>query len=48
MKVEGSGISARSILKDSECFAHLLRFYDGNLFLFYQSLFTKVVTISEI
>ncbi len=30
MKVEGSGISARSILKDSECFAHLLRFYDGN------------------
>lgn len=29
MKVEGSGISARSILKDSECFAHLLRFYDG-------------------
>ena len=29
MKVEGSGHSARSILKDSECFAHLLRFYDG-------------------
>ena len=29
MKVEGSGHSARSILKDSECFASLLRFYDG-------------------
>jgi menin len=29
VKVEGSGHSARSILKDPECFAHLLRFYDG-------------------
>ncbi|XP_039283982.1 menin [Nilaparvata lugens] len=29
MKVVSSGHSARSILKDSECFAHLLRFYDG-------------------
>nr|CAG4650063.1 EOG090X0424 [Sida crystallina] len=29
MKVEGSGHSAHSILKDPECFAHLLRFYDG-------------------
>ncbi|XP_067010072.1 menin [Anabrus simplex] len=29
MKVVSSGISARSILKDPECFAHLLRFYDG-------------------
>lgn len=27
--MEGSGHSARSILKDAECFAHLLRFYDG-------------------
>jgi menin len=29
MKVVSSGHSARSILKDPECFAHLLRFYDG-------------------
>lgn len=29
MKTEGSGHSARSILRDSECFANLLRFYDG-------------------
>ncbi|XP_063365800.1 menin [Cydia amplana] len=29
MKVESSGHSARSILKDPECFASLLRFYDG-------------------
>lgn len=29
IKVVSSGHSAKSILKDSECFAHLLRFYDG-------------------
>ncbi|XP_071454833.1 menin [Hetaerina americana] len=29
IKVVSSGHSARSILKDPECFAHLLRFYDG-------------------
>ncbi|XP_055386137.1 menin [Condylostylus longicornis] len=29
MKTESSGHSARSILRDSECFANLLRFYDG-------------------
>ncbi|KAL4702275.1 hypothetical protein ACJJTC_018589 [Scirpophaga incertulas] len=29
MKAESSGHSARSILKDPECFASLLRFYDG-------------------
>lgn len=29
MRVVGSGHSARSILKDPECFAYLLRFYDG-------------------
>ncbi|XP_054261969.1 menin-like [Macrosteles quadrilineatus] len=29
MKVVSSGHSARSILKDPECFAYLLRFYDG-------------------
>lgn len=29
MKVVSSGHSAKSILKDSECFAYLLRFYDG-------------------
>lgn len=29
MKVVSSGHSAHSILKDPECFAHLLRFYDG-------------------
>ncbi|CAH0406973.1 unnamed protein product [Chilo suppressalis] len=29
MKTESSGHSARSILKDPECFASLLRFYDG-------------------
>ncbi|CAK1540495.1 unnamed protein product [Leptosia nina] len=29
MKVESSGHSARSLLKDPECFASLLRFYDG-------------------
>nr|CAG4640762.1 EOG090X0424 [Eulimnadia texana] len=29
MKVEGSGHSAKSVLKDPVCFAHLLRFYDG-------------------
>ncbi|XP_049867966.1 menin isoform X2 [Pectinophora gossypiella] len=29
MKVESSGHSARCILKDPECFASLLRFYDG-------------------
>ncbi|GBP80068.1 Menin [Eumeta japonica] len=29
MKAESSGHSARSILKDPECFAALLRFYDG-------------------
>ncbi|CAB3368480.1 Hypothetical predicted protein [Cloeon dipterum] len=29
IKVESSGISAHSILKDPECFASLLRFYDG-------------------
>lgn len=29
MKVESSGFSANSILKKPECFANLLRFYDG-------------------
>lgn len=29
IKVVSSGHSAKSILKDSECFAYLLRFYDG-------------------
>lgn len=29
MKLESSGHSARSILRDSHCFANLLRFYDG-------------------
>lgn len=29
MKTESSGHSARSILRDSEVFANLLRFYDG-------------------
>nr|XP_018897521.1 PREDICTED: menin [Bemisia tabaci] len=29
IKVVSSGHCARSILKDPECFAHLLRFYDG-------------------
>lgn len=29
MKVVSSGHSAKSILKDPECFAYLLRFYDG-------------------
>ncbi|XP_076045105.1 menin 1 isoform X2 [Oratosquilla oratoria] len=29
MRVVSSGISARSILKDPECFAYLLKFYDG-------------------
>lgn len=29
IKVVSSGHSARSILKDPECFAYLLRFYDG-------------------
>lgn len=29
MKTESSGHSARSILRDSEAFANLLRFYDG-------------------
>lgn len=29
MKAVGSGIDAHSILKDPECFAHLLRLYDG-------------------
>lgn len=29
MKVESSGFSANSILKKPECFAYLLRFYDG-------------------
>lgn len=29
MKVESSGISANCILKKPECFANLLRFYDG-------------------
>lgn len=29
MKVESSGFSASTILKKPECFAHLLRFYDG-------------------
>ncbi|XP_028174419.1 menin [Ostrinia furnacalis] len=29
MKLESSGHSARTILKDPECFASLLRFYDG-------------------
>lgn len=29
IRVVGSGHSARSLLKDPECFAHLLRFYDG-------------------
>ncbi|XP_063591163.1 menin-like [Penaeus indicus] len=29
MRVVSSGISARSILKDPECFAYLLEFYDG-------------------
>ncbi|XP_018319824.1 menin [Agrilus planipennis] len=29
MKVESSGFSANSILKKPQCFAHLLRFYDG-------------------
>lgn len=29
MKVESSGFSANTILKKPECFAHLLRFYDG-------------------
>ena len=29
MRVESSGISALSILKDPECFAYLLEFYDG-------------------
>lgn len=29
IKVVGSGHSAKSILKDSECFAYLLKFYDG-------------------
>lgn len=29
MKAESSGHSARSILKDPQCFASLLRFYDG-------------------
>jgi menin len=29
IKVESSGISAHSILKDPVCFASLLRFYDG-------------------
>lgn len=29
MKVESSGFSASTILKKPECFANLLRFYDG-------------------
>lgn len=29
MRVVSSGISARSILKDPECFGYLLEFYDG-------------------
>ncbi|XP_066942617.1 menin isoform X5 [Macrobrachium rosenbergii] len=29
MRVVSSGISARSILKDPECFAYLIEFYDG-------------------
>ncbi|XP_055639128.1 menin [Toxorhynchites rutilus septentrionalis] len=29
MKLESSGHSAKSILRDSHCFANLLRFYDG-------------------
>uniref|UniRef100_A0A182MMY8 Menin n=1 Tax=Anopheles culicifacies TaxID=139723 RepID=A0A182MMY8_9DIPT len=29
MKLESSGHSAKSILRDSSCFANLLRFYDG-------------------
>lgn len=29
MKVESSGFSANTILKKPECFANLLRFYDG-------------------
>lgn len=29
MKLESSGHSAKSILRDSQCFANLLRFYDG-------------------
>ncbi|XP_052867387.1 menin isoform X1 [Anopheles cruzii] len=29
MKLESSGHSARSILRDASCFANLLRFYDG-------------------
>lgn len=29
IKIESSGHSARSIIKDAMCFAHLLRFYDG-------------------
>ncbi|CAH0560130.1 unnamed protein product [Brassicogethes aeneus] len=29
MKIESSGFSANTILKKPECFAHLLRFYDG-------------------
>lgn len=29
IKIESSGHSARSIIKDVICFAHLLRFYDG-------------------
>lgn len=29
MKIESSGFSANSILKQPECFANLLKFYDG-------------------
>lgn len=29
MKLESSGHSAKSIIRDSQCFANLLRFYDG-------------------